>query len=530
MLDNLSLLKKVLLVIAIPVAFQLVFLAVLFRAQASGRLAQRWAVHTLEVIAQTETLSKLYIQAQSSARGYVLTAAPSFSKEYAATLSLAGAELKRLQAMVSDSPKQVQRSLLIAARAGVLTDWLSDRVALIAAGRREEAMANVTGLRGARAMASLREVFDAFIAEEQRLDRIRRDAVERAWTTQSRFLTGAALLTLALCLGLAVLVSRAFAGRIAVMVENVKHLSEGKPLNPPLTGADEIGALDASFHRMARALGEREQENEMFIYSVSHDLRSPLVNLQGFGKELVYSCDDLKAAIKGMDVPQSARDRLAAIVDEDIEESMRFITIAVRRLSAIIDALLRLSRAGRVDYVSQAVDVHSGARHVADALRSTAEEKGARIEVGPMHPAWGDPTAIEQVFANLVNNAVKYLDSSRPGLIAVGELDEPDEPTMAEGARMRTYFVRDNGLGIAADHMPKLFQAFQRLHPGVAEGEGIGLAIARRVIERHGGKIWVESAVGRGSSFFVRLPSEQAGTTPDEVRNWPIYGQGSQSR
>ncbi|WZO97667.1 CHASE3 domain-containing protein [Isosphaeraceae bacterium EP7] len=530
MLDDLSLLKKVLLVIAIPVAFQLVFLAVLFQTQASGRSAQHWAIHTKNVIAKAEILSRLYMQAQNSVRGYVLTGERAFTQEFDATLLLAGAELAQLRGLVADNPKQAARVELVAVRGRILTDWLSEKVALVSEGRSAEAVAHVRELAGKQAFDSVRSIVEEFLTEEERLDGLRRIEVDRTWAWQRWFFSSAALLTLCLVAGLALVVNRTFSGRIGMLMENVRWLSEGKPLHKPLTGRDEIGALDAAFHRMARTLGEREQENEMFIYSVSHDLRSPLVNLQGFGKELVYSCNDLKTAIGLLDVPEEDRRRFSAILDDDIQGSVHYITVAVRRLSAIIDALLRLSRAGRVEYLSQVVDVQMAATHVADALRGTAEEKGARIEIGTLHPAWGDQTAIEQIFANLINNAVKYLDPSRPGVIDVGELDEPETPLRAEASRMRTYFVRDNGLGILADHMPKLFQAFQRLHPGVAEGEGIGLAIVRRVVERHGGKIWVESKAGEGSTFYVRIPSEATGAAPEEARKRPIYGQGSLSR
>jgi signal transduction histidine kinase len=120
--------------------------------------------------------------------------------------------------------------------------------------------------------------------------------------------------------------------------------------------------------------------------------------------------------------------------------------------------------------------------------------------VQDLPPCWGDPTAVEQIFANLIGNAVNYLNPQRPGKIEISSI--------AEEPGLRTYYVRDNGLGIPADHLPKVFVAFQRLHPNIAEGEGIGLALVRRIVERHGGRIWVESTVGEGSTFFVALPTQ----------------------
>ncbi len=172
------------------------------------------------------------------------------------------------------------------------------------------------------------------------------------------------------------------------------------------------------------------------------------------------------------------------------------------RLAGIIDALLRLSRVGRVEYQWQTVDVRAVVVRVVEALRGTLTERRAGVTVQELPPCWGDPTAVEQVFGNLIGNAVNYLDPKRPGKIEVGSNDAPDDPA----AGLRTYYVKDNGLGIPEGHLPKVFVAFQRLHPEVVPGEGIGLALVRRIVERHGGRVWVESTVGVGSTFFVALP------------------------
>jgi signal transduction histidine kinase len=138
----------------------------------------------------------------------------------------------------------------------------------------------------------------------------------------------------------------------------------------------------------------------------------------------------------------------------------------------------------------------------------------ARIDVRELPPAWGDPAAIEQIFGNLIENAVRHLDPQRAGCIEIGALETSAErggagaPARVAGPRTRTYYVRDNGVGIPEAWQPKLFHAFQRLHGGDSGGEGIGLALARRIAERHGGQMWVESAEGMGSTFFVALPDQ----------------------
>jgi PAS domain S-box-containing protein len=295
-------------------------------------------------------------------------------------------------------------------------------------------------------------------------------------------------------------------------------------------------------------LAQKNQENEMFVYSVSHDLRSPLVNLQGFSKELALVGRSFQEILADSAMPPALRERGLALLDGDMGESIRFIQTGVLRLSNIIDSLLRLSRAGRVEYQWDEVNVQDVVQRIVDSMQATILAKGTEITVRELPAAWGDATAVEQLFANLIGNALNYLDPQRPGRIEIGCVDAEGaglsrsaddasltlrvgmQPTPtrsvseeAGGARrarndesapggepVPTYYVKDNGLGIAEGHRNKVFQAFQRLHPGAAPGEGIGLAIVRRIVERHRGKIWLESTVGQGSTFFVTLPSREA--------------------
>jgi PAS domain S-box-containing protein len=252
-----------------------------------------------------------------------------------------------------------------------------------------------------------------------------------------------------------------------------------------------------------RQLAQKNDENETFVYSVSHDLRSPLVNLEGFGKELGMSCADLRRILADGDLPAAVRERGLALLDGEMAESLRYIQTAVARLSAIIDALLRLSRVGRVVYQPEVVDVNAVVARVVEAMRGTARERGATVTIGDLPPARADRTAVEQVFANLVGNALNYLEPGRPGEVSVGT-------TAAPAPGFSAYFVRDNGSGIPAAYVAKVFQAFQRLHPDRAAGEGMGLATVRRIVERHGGKVWLESTAGDGSTFFFTLPAPAA--------------------
>jgi signal transduction histidine kinase len=290
--------------------------------------------------------------------------------------------------------------------------------------------------------------------------------------------------------------NRGEATRLRQQFEAEKKLADAvRNLNASLE--DRVRELD----RTNRELQRRNEENEMFVYSVSHDLRSPLVNLQGFSHELGSVRDQIRQILSVENMSDADRERGIELLDRQMAEGIRFIQTAASRLSNIISALLRLSRTGRVEYTWQEVDVGRIVARVFDSMQAVIADRRAQVTATPLPVAWGDPIALEQLFANLVSNALNYLDPARPGLIEIGSDRRTD--SVEETC---TYFVKDNGLGIPREYQHKLFRAFQRLHPEAATGEGIGLATVRRIVERHGGKIWFDSEVGAGTTFYVALP------------------------
>jgi PAS domain S-box-containing protein len=245
-------------------------------------------------------------------------------------------------------------------------------------------------------------------------------------------------------------------------------------------------------------LRHKNEEVEAFVFIVSHDLRAPLVNVQGFARELLTSCENLKSILSGCPLPDRERNAIREILDEDIAGALRFISASSSKFERLIDSLLGLSRHGRQVYQMAPINVQDLAVNTVATLQQMIVEAGAAVAVGPMPPVTADMTALGQVFANLIGNSLKYRSPKRPLEVEVG--GETD------GAMVR-YWVRDNGIGIPETGKSRLFQVFQRLHPAYAAGEGMGLAIAHRVVARHGGKIWAESEEGKGTTFFFSLPA-----------------------
>jgi signal transduction histidine kinase len=267
----------------------------------------------------------------------------------------------------------------------------------------------------------------------------------------------------------------------------------------------------AELERVARALLEQNRENRQFICSVAHDLRSPLVNLQGFSQVLSHSCADIREILLHAEVPQSLRQRGEAILDGEIGESLYYIQKAVTDLSDMLTALLKLSRVGHASYKVELIDLGELFGEIVAARSEEIARAAAIIVMKDLPPVRGDRAALGEVFSQLLSNALHYADPERPLKIEIGTIAQPDIDHLSTRLNSHTTcFVRDNGSGIPSQLHSKVFQPFQRLHPKSAQGNGIGLAVARRIVERHNGRIWFESQADIGTTFFVALPARES--------------------
>ncbi len=220
------------------------------------------------------------------------------------------------------------------------------------------------------------------------------------------------------------------------------------------------------------------QELESFSYSVSHDLRAPLRHIDGYIRMLV---DDSASALSA-----EARRHLDVIVD------------ASRQMGELIDDLLEFSRMGRTEMHQASVDLDALVQESIRSLETAAAGRHIEWKLAPLPAVTGDPPMLRQVFANLLGNAVKYTRPRDPALIEIGRAGVEDGRVIL--------FVRDNGVGFDMKYADKLFGVFQRLHRADEfEGTGIGLANVRRIIARHGGRVWAESKPDEGATFYFSL-------------------------
>jgi PAS domain S-box-containing protein len=251
--------------------------------------------------------------------------------------------------------------------------------------------------------------------------------------------------------------------------------------------------------RYSVELAETNEELLRFTQIVSHDLRAPLVSLHGFSTELRQSIDAVRKSEAAMlaSLPESERAVVARALQETIPEDLGFIESSVTRMDHLTGALLKLSRAGHREFHLEELGSEALLEEIVGSLAHQIQSRNIALKTGPLPRITGDRAAVEQIFGNLLDNAIKYLDPNRPGLIEVSADETADETT---------FHVRDNGRGIAEDDMDKVFEPFRRAGDQDVPGEGMGLAFVRTLLHRLGGRIECHSEVGVGTTFSFTLP------------------------
>ncbi|MBE7184597.1 MAG: GAF domain-containing protein [Methylobacterium mesophilicum] len=247
--------------------------------------------------------------------------------------------------------------------------------------------------------------------------------------------------------------------------------------------------------RAEEELKESNEEIQRYAYIVSHDLRAPLVNVMGFTSELeAIKPEIIAAGTKPTDDPARRQ------AEEDFDEALSFIKAAISKMDRLINAILKLSREGRRNFNAEPLDMSAVLNSLADAQRHQADAKGAAVRIAADLPHLvADRLAVEQIFANLLDNALKYLSPKRAGQIEIS--GERAGPT-----RVR-FKVRDNGRGVAPEDHGRIFELFRRSGAQDVAGEGIGLAHVKALVRSMGGTIAVSSELDKGTVFTVVLPA-----------------------
>ncbi len=291
-------------------------------------------------------------------------------------------------------------------------------------------------------------------------------------------------------------------------VRNLRHLTDRLATGDlttragPLYPSGELGFLAQDFDHMAAALQERDadllkaaaelrqraqeltaanQELENFTYSVAHDLRAPLRSMGSFARIMMEDYPDQ--------------------LDADGQRYLNIIQQEARKMGQLIDDLLALARLGRKELGLTRLDLAELAQTVFDELKAAYPARNLQIEVRPLPVVLGDNVMFRQLLVNLLDNAIKFTQNRESALIQVSGWEEGDE---------NIYCIKDNGVGFDMRFVNKLFEVFQRLHPeDEYGGTGVGLAIVKRVIDRHGGRVWAESKPGEGTTICFALPKRE---------------------
>jgi PAS domain S-box-containing protein len=278
--------------------------------------------------------------------------------------------------------------------------------------------------------------------------------------------------------------------------------AQGKPIGfrGVTRDATERKKAENQLRRYATELERSNEEVKNFAYIVSHDLRVPLVNLKGYTSELRSALGvigtNFDAALPHL--IDEKRSEVAMALHEDVPEALEFITSSVSRMDSFINAVLILSRLGRQDLKPEPIDMNALVQTTLETMSHQIKEQGLEVIVGSLPQVVADRTAMERIVGNILNNAVKYLDSSRPCRIEVA----------AEVNNGETIFtIHDTGRGIAQEDMHKVFAPFRRAGKQDTQGEGMGLAYVQTLVRRHGGRIWCESELGKGTTFAFTISS-----------------------
>lgn len=451
----------------------------------------KWVIHTIEAENQINALLLEIRRAESTARGYLLTQGEDFKVDHDKAVAAIVPALDRLTRLIGDNPEQRQSIEKLSAAIETRLGQFVQEMDFIRRGEPEKAAALVREIASTDTTAAIANVATGMIQEEERLFRLRTVNSDRSQTLAASMTgIGSGLVVLL------ALISIWLVRRSALARDDAE--ARLRDANVNLEGVVDERTAD---------LREANNEIQRFAYIVSHDLRSPLVNIMGFTSELEELGGDIFRRIGSLthvpaDGPPLPDGEIALEgpdkqLSEDFSEALGFIKSSIAKMDRLISAILNLTREGRREFQPEKIDTRELIEAIVSTLAHQAAEAQAEIHVAPLPDLVSDRLALEQIFSNLIDNAIKYLKPSVPGEIRI---------------RGRTklgyaiFEISDNGRGIDAKDHQRIFDLFRRAGTQDKPGQGIGLAHVRALVRRLGGTMSVSSELNTGSTFTITLP------------------------
>ena len=460
----------------------------------------RWVVHTIEVENQISTVLLDIRRAESAVRGYLLTTQPKFLTEHEAAVKRIPPGMDQLANLTVDSAVQIENSKQLREAINSRLDEFRQAADFV---KRNDIPGGIAMLRDGSGAAVQRigEVATAMRAEEERLFQMRSITADRSQTLAAVVTAAGSGMVLLLAGASLFLVRRSTRAR-----DEAEQKLRDINLN-----------LEATVQARTADLREANEEIQRFAYIVSHDLRSPLVNIMGFTSELEELRTDIftriakysraAAATPAVPDPIGSADPAEAPelqredkqLSQDFSEALGFIKSSIGKMDRLISAILNLTREGRRDFNPVPIDTRELIETIISSVAHQASEADAQIRVEPLPNIVSDRLALEQIFSNLIDNALKYLKPGVPGDILV-----KGRPKLG----FVIFEITDNGRGIDPKDHSRIFDLFRRAGLQDRQGQGIGLAHVRALVRRLGGTINVSSELNKGSTFTVTLPAQ----------------------
>jgi signal transduction histidine kinase len=462
-----------------------------------------WVVHTVEVENQIATLLLEIRRAESAARAYLLNGQANFLTEHESAVAAILPGLDKLAKLTNDNPLQTENMKKLRPAVEARMSEFAKAVGLVKQNDTPSAVAMLPQTGNGAAVQAINDAARAMRAVEEKLFFERTRTADQTQQLASIVTVAGSGLVIALA-GLSIfLIQRSSRAR-----DDAEAQLRENNLN-----------LESTVQERTADLVEANEEIQRFAYIVSHDLRSPLVNIMGFTSELEELRGDIfrRIATLGNDtplvpdvngeLPEPALAEQDKQLSTDFTEALGFIKSSIGKMDRLISAILNLTREGRREFKPVRIDTRELIENIASTVAHQAAETETTIRVEPLPEIISDRLAMEQVFGNLLDNALKYLKPGVPGDIRVK-------------GRTKMGFVIfeviDNGRGIDPKDHQRIFDLFRRAGTQDKPGQGIGLAHVRALVRRMGGTMSVSSELGNGSNFTVTLPAKWTGNNRDK--------------